>query len=638
MVPVKSPFPTWYNPQARCEYHSGGVGHDLENCLALRHRVQDLIDAKELQIASEPEVVGPNIAKNPLPTHDGPTINMTLKDSNVEKDSHRGHEVTALTITNQLSSTHRQPLILKGPIVATSARKPFILKGSNQALPSQQPPLTLYPPSKPTFNSYKAVPWNYGTSTCVSIQEFPVEDIALMTRSGRSYGESQCKGNELQKGIIIEEIHEEQVKKYVSEQEINDFLSILKRSEYNVILNEAHVPKDIDMEKFNNVVGTILAPNFINFTDDEIPEDGRGHVKALHISVLCKDMHVPRVLIDNGSALNVIPRSVLNQLQVDQSYIKPGKTVVRAFDGTRKEVDGEIELPVNIGPYTFDITFQVMNIEPAFNMLLGRPWIHMAGAVPSTLHQKLKYIVGNSLVTVNGEKDYAIHKATSVPYVEADSQSQEATYHSMEFVSTTYVAEGTVLRTPDLSKVSKGVAKVMLENHFEVGKGLGIGLQGIEEPIEVIDTSMGFGLGYKPTRKDWLWMKTRKAERRRAKSEGREPNEKQLHIPHIRVTFPKPAEVVCGYDTKPMDETLKKKNLKDEVIIEEASDDEDMGTFDLFKFFASTNDDGLNTSLETLSICVIDEGRDDDKDILPAQGESLDNWTVEILPVPIIKS
>ncbi|GKV17025.1 hypothetical protein SLEP1_g27583 [Rubroshorea leprosula] len=531
MMPVKSPFPTWYNPQARCEYHSGGVGHDLENCLALRHRVQDLIDAKELKIASEPEVVGPNIAKNPLPTHDGPTINMIIKDLNVEKDSHRGHK------------------------------------------------------------------------------EFPVEDIALMTRSGHSYGESQCKGNESQKGIIIEEIHEEQVKKYVSEQGINDLLSILKRKTHQnallKILNEAHVAKDIDMEKFNNVIGTMLAPNFINFTDDEMLEDGRGHVKALHISVFCKDMHVPRVLIDN---------------------------VVYAFDGTRKEVDGEIELPVNIGPYTFDLTFQVMNIELAFNMLLGRPWIHMAGAVPSTLHQKLKYIVGNSLVMVNGEKDYAIHKATSVPYVEVDSQNQEATYHSMEFVSTIYVAEGTVLRTPDLSRVSKGVAKVMLENHFEVGKGLGIGLQGIEEPIEVIDTSMGFGLGYKPTRKDWLWMRTRKAKRRRAKLEGREPNEEQLHIPHIRVKFPKLVEVVCGYDTKPMDETLKKENLridwvpiayKDEVIVEDALDDEDMGTFDLFKSFASTNDDGLNTSLEKLSICVIDKERDDDKVILPTQEEEL---------------
>ncbi|GKV24786.1 hypothetical protein SLEP1_g34355 [Rubroshorea leprosula] len=204
----------------------------------------------------------------------------------------------------------------------------------------------------------------------------------------------------------------------------------------------------------------------------------------------------------------------------------------------------------------------------------------MAGIVPSTLHQKLKYIVGNSLVMVNGEKDYAIHKATSVPYVEVESQNQEATYYSIEFVSTTYVAKGSVLRTLDLSRVSKGVAKVMLENHFEVGKGLRIGLQGIEEPIESIDIT----LKKENLRSDW-----------------------------IPITY------------------------NDEVIVEDASDDEDMGAFDLFKSLVSTHNDGSSTSFEKLSISVIYEGRDDDKVILLALGETLDNWTVEILLVPIIK-
>ncbi|GKV38976.1 hypothetical protein SLEP1_g46822 [Rubroshorea leprosula] len=99
MVPLNPPFPIWYNPQARCEYHSGGVGYDLENCLALKHRVQDLIDAKELQITSDPEVVGPNITKNPLPTHDGPTVNM------IEKDSDKGYEVTTSTNNDGLSTS-----------------------------------------------------------------------------------------------------------------------------------------------------------------------------------------------------------------------------------------------------------------------------------------------------------------------------------------------------------------------------------------------------------------------------------------------------------------------------------------------------------------------------------------------------
>ncbi|GKU89459.1 hypothetical protein SLEP1_g3593 [Rubroshorea leprosula] len=77
----------------------GGVGHDLETCLALKQRVQDLIDAKELQIASEPEVVGLNITKNPLPTHNGPTVNM------IEKDSNKDHEVITSTNIDGLSTS-----------------------------------------------------------------------------------------------------------------------------------------------------------------------------------------------------------------------------------------------------------------------------------------------------------------------------------------------------------------------------------------------------------------------------------------------------------------------------------------------------------------------------------------------------
>ena len=59
-----------------------------------------------------------------------------------------------------------------------------------------------------------------------------------------------------------------------------------------------------------------------------------GHTKALHISVKCKDFMIARCLVDNGSSLNVMPKSTLNKLPIDDSYLKPSFTVVRAFDGT----------------------------------------------------------------------------------------------------------------------------------------------------------------------------------------------------------------------------------------------------------------------------------------------------------------
>ena len=74
------------------------------------------------------------------------------------------------------------------------------------------------------------------------------------------------------------------------------------------------------------------------------------------------------------------------RLPVDKSYMKHTKTVVRAFDGTRREVTGEIEIEVQIGLCTFNVKFQVMDISPSYNCLLGKPWIHITGVVPSTLH------------------------------------------------------------------------------------------------------------------------------------------------------------------------------------------------------------------------------------------------------------
>ena len=77
------------------------------------------------------------------------------------------------------------------------------------------------------------------------------------------------------------------------------------------------------------------------------------------------------------------------RLPVDRSYMKYSRTVVRAFDGTRREVTGEIEIEMQIGPCTFNVEFQVMDISPSYSCLLGKPWIHIIEAVPSTLHQKI---------------------------------------------------------------------------------------------------------------------------------------------------------------------------------------------------------------------------------------------------------
>jgi len=123
------------------------------------------------------------------------------------------------------------------------------------------------------------------------------------------------------------------------------------------ILNEAHIEHGISVEKFGGIINNITVSNYLTFVDEEMPVEGRGHNKALHVSVKCMDHIVAKVLIKNGSSLNVMPKMMLDKLPFNASYMRPSSMVVRAFDGSRRDVRREIDLPILISPYTFQITF-----------------------------------------------------------------------------------------------------------------------------------------------------------------------------------------------------------------------------------------------------------------------------------------
>ena len=61
-----------------------------------------------------------------------------------------------------------------------------------------------------------------------------------------------------------------------------------------------------------------------------------------------------------------------------------------------------------------------MDIVPIYSCLLGRPWIHEAGTVTSTLHQKLKFVHEGKVVIINGEQALLISHLSSFSIAEAN--------------------------------------------------------------------------------------------------------------------------------------------------------------------------------------------------------------------------
>ncbi|RDY13371.1 hypothetical protein CR513_01718, partial [Mucuna pruriens] len=150
------------------------------------------------------------------------------------------------------------------------------------------------------------------------------------------------------------------------------------------------------MERFGSLVNNITSKGHLTFSNDEIPAEGKGHNQPLHISVRCGGYMIARVLIDNGSSLNVLPKATLDKLTSTDAQLGASSVVVQAFDGSKKEVMGEITLPILIGPAMFNITFQIISIM--------------------------------------GEKELVITTPTPDEYIEGDEEALEASFQSLEVV------------------------------------------------------------------------------------------------------------------------------------------------------------------------------------------------------------
>ncbi|PKI65184.1 hypothetical protein CRG98_014423, partial [Punica granatum] len=102
--------------------------------------------------------------------------------------------------------------------------------------------------------------------------------------------------------------------KKVTEEEAEAFMKIVKASEYKV-LTAAQVPKETPPNRIEETIGSIFS-NTISFSDDELPSEGWSHSRALHIVCKCNNYIIGRVMIDNGSALNVCPVTTLKQMNI----------------------------------------------------------------------------------------------------------------------------------------------------------------------------------------------------------------------------------------------------------------------------------------------------------------------------------
>ncbi|XP_058726212.1 uncharacterized protein LOC131597536 [Vicia villosa] len=343
-------------------------------------------------------------------------------------------------------------------------------------IPARAPPLVITLPGPVPYNNVDIV-----------------VGIGRMTRSGHIFNPPQNTRNDntealaQAKGKRVVEDTVDQGQSSNSEdtvaKEMEEFLKIIKKSD------AAFVPPEISVNQLEGVVSNINAGNGLGFTDADLPSEGRNHNRALQISVECKGTMLSRVLVDTGSSLNVLPKSSLMRLDYSGVEIRPSELTVRAFDGSKRSVFGEVDLPIMIGPQLFTIIFFVMDIHSSYRCLLGRPWIHGAGAMTSILHQKLKFATQGKIVTICGEEEHVVSHLASFRYIEVEGEIHKTPCQAFEAVQTIKIpyAENKKL---EATMSSLKEAKAVVESGHPEGWGRVLDL-----PIKQDNCGIGYQLG-----------------------------------------------------------------------------------------------------------------------------------------------
>ncbi|XP_052888050.1 uncharacterized protein LOC128296649 [Gossypium arboreum] len=477
LKPLQPPYPKWYDANAKCEYHAGILGHSIENCTGFKKVVERLIKMGVVKFNNTPST------ENSLPKNGDQGVNaigeasmrrikedmaevrmpmkviweeMMKKKMIISEKGNKGARdycefyaeegykiqecdefkalVQSLMDNKELEfyeagSDEGHVCAMEGEPKNQRINRPRIiifLPRNNEVETQTASKVIIHKPSSFPYKDNKRVPWNYDYNVTMPEREYIVSTSKeaqveySYTRSGKCYDAG---------GIRVEPM---KVKAFDIEKKNGriSVLALLLSSEVHretlmKVLNETYITNDISVNKLDRLVCNISTNNFIYFNDDEIPPGGMGSAKALYITTRYKGYTLPSVLIDNGSALNVRPLSTLNRLPVDSSHMKTCHNVVRKFNGTERKVMGRINIPLMIGPNTYEVDFLVMDIKPSYNCLLGRHWIHSAGAVPSSLYQKLKLVIDGRLVTINVEKDIIAAVTSDAPYVEVNEEAVE---------------------------------------------------------------------------------------------------------------------------------------------------------------------------------------------------------------------
>ena len=149
----------------------------------------------------------------------------------------------------------------------------------------------------------------------------------------------------------------------------------------------------------------------ITFSDSDLKGCQHPLDDPLVIRAVVANKIVHRVLVDNGSSVDIIFASAIDKMDIGREKLDPINTHLREFSGEKVLPLGSIQLVLTLGEPPCQATtttrFLIVDAPSAYNMLLGRPSRNAIKAIPSAYHMMIKFPTVSEVGMVRGDQRVA---------------------------------------------------------------------------------------------------------------------------------------------------------------------------------------------------------------------------------------
>ena len=145
----------------------------------------------------------------------------------------------------------------------------------------------------------------------------------------------------------------------------------------------------------------------MGFSDEDKIGTIKPHDDALVITLRIGGYDVKRVMVDQGSATEIMYPDLYKGLSLRAENLTPYRSPLVSFEEKVIIPKGQIRLPVQTSSETVEVDFIVVDAYSPYTTIVARPWFHTLGAVSSTLHQKIKYPSEGQIEEILGDQDMA---------------------------------------------------------------------------------------------------------------------------------------------------------------------------------------------------------------------------------------